>query len=99
MGMELLLTLVGTCEKDEDVEKIQQAELVDNEQIFDSELVAANFVTALEDWKTKILNQHQTNTQDEKKNRAMMAMTKTLLLKKIIKLHSHNTRTSDAQLW
>ena len=57
----------GTCEKDEDVEKIQQAELVDNEQIFDSELGAANFVTALEDWKTKILNQHQTNRQDEKK--------------------------------
>ena len=46
--------------------KNQQAELVDNEQIFDSELVAANFVTALEDQKTKFLNQHQTNTQDEK---------------------------------
>ena len=49
-------------EKSKDVEKIWQAEFVDNAQIFDSELVAANFVKALEDWKNKVLDQHQTNT-------------------------------------
>ena len=79
------------------MEKIWQAELVDNAQIFDSELVAANFVKALEDWKNKVLDQHQTTTQDKQTNKTMMTLTRPL--KKIIKLHSHNTTTSDAQIW
>ena len=60
------------------METIQQDESDDTAQIFDSEIVAANFVEALEDWKNKVLDQHQTNTQDEQTNRAMMAMTRTL---------------------
>ena len=70
----------GPPEKDEDMEreKIRQTEFVDNAQIFDSEVVAANFVKVLEDWKNKVLDQHQTNTQDEQTNRAMMTLTRTL---------------------
>ena len=79
------------------MEKIWQAEFVDNAQIFDSELVAANFVKALEDWKNNVVDQHQTNTQDKQTNKTMMALTRTL--KKIIKLHSHSATTSDAQIW
>ena len=60
------------------MEKRRQGEFVDDSQIFDSELVAANFVKALEDWKNKVLDQHQTNTQDEPTNRAMMTLTRTL---------------------
>ena len=39
----------GPPEKVQDMGKIQQAECVDNAQIFDSDQVAANFVKALED--------------------------------------------------
>ena len=60
------------------MEKIWQAEFVDNAQIFDSELVAANFVKALEDWKNNVVDQHQTNTQDKQTNKTMMALTRTL---------------------
>ena len=68
----------GPPEEDKDVEKIWQAELVDNSQIFDSELVAANFVKALEDWKNEIVDQLQTNTQDKQTNKTMMTWTRTL---------------------